>query len=478
MNGQIDLNDILYKFIYIGIFILILIVIIKLLLIKFKGGRFTSNEKINRSIKGSLLSLSNKPVGFIFGFLKKKQVYLPNTSEGHITVFGGSGKGKTSALLVPSLRAWDASFFAIDISGDISKNVHIKRERKIILEPENPDQSAIYNVFYFIDKAKTEDEKRQKLEQLVNLIVEIPEKASDAQLYFAETGRKIFLSGLLAFYDIGLDFTEICKTIFFNTVPELAELIATTKNDLAIGYIKSLAGENEKNISGAKSALNRKIKLFADNLSMEKMLRREYKGEYSFNPSDLEDKCVFLKVSDKKQEYYNPFIHIVVAQTLEYISSRVYDPKVDQRILLAIDEFASIGYLNVLSPFRKFRKNGANLCILTQSLADIDLVYSEKERQVILDNSQYIAILGAVDNKTREYFSNLIGKEVVIKKSRSTGKSGDSISTSKQREFAIEPEEWKDLGENIIVIHPSGFIKLKKNYYYKSRDKSKKWRLS
>ena len=43
-------------------------------------------------------------------------------------------------------------------------------------------------------------------------------------------------------------------------------------------------------------------------------------------------------------------------------------------------------------------------CILTQSLVDIDLVYSEKERKVILDNSKYIVVLDATDNGTREYF--------------------------------------------------------------------------
>ena len=65
----------------------------------------------------------------------------------------------------------------------------------------------------------------------------------------------------------------------------------------------------------------------------------------------------------------------------------------------------------MLAPFRKFRKNGCNLCILTQSLVDIDLVYSEKERKVILDNSNYIVVLGATDNSTREYFSNFDWEE-------------------------------------------------------------------
>ena len=123
----------------------------------------------------------------------------------------------------------------------------------------------------------------------------------------------------------------------------------------------------------------------------------------------------------------------------------------------------------MLAPFRKFRKNGCNLCILTQSLVDIDLVYSEKERKVILDNSNYIVVLGATDNSTREYFSNLIGKKDVDKKSTSKGKGGTSTSISTQRDYVIQPEEWKELGDDLIVIHRAGYLRLRKNYYYNEK---------
>ena len=129
---------------------------------------------------GSGLKKALSPHGFIFGFLKKNKVYLENTKEGHIAIFGGSGIGKTSALLIPTLREWNSPFFAIDISGDISKNVKLASEEKIIIEPENPENSVTYNVFYLIDKATDENDKRTLLEQLVMLIIDIPSNANDA----------------------------------------------------------------------------------------------------------------------------------------------------------------------------------------------------------------------------------------------------------------------------------------------------------
>ena len=246
-------------------------------------------------------------------------------------------------------------------------------------------------------------------------------------------------------------------------------MVEATGNELAQGYIYPLTLENEKNIGGSKSTLNDKIKIFADNENIQKICRRpralEY-GEYeqAFYPDLLENSQVFLKVPDEEQEYYQIFLHIVTGQILEYISGRKYDRKKDKRILIALDEFASLGYFEILAPFRKFRKNGANICILTQSLADIDLIYSEGERKVIMDNSQYIVVLSANDNGTREYFSNLVGKE---EKERVTKNSSGGNSVSKENDFAIKPEEWRTYKKHLILIHPAGYVKLLKNYYFK-----------
>ena len=210
------LTPLLWKISFIAVAIFITVAILKLIYLKLSGKPISKIAGARNTMLGSGLKKALAPHGFIFGFLKKNKVYLENTKEGHIAIFGGSGIGKTSALLIPTLREWNSPFFAIDISGDISKNVKLADEEKVIIEPENPGNSVTYNVFYLIDKATDENDKRTMLEQLVMLIIDIPSNANDANLYFLETARKIFLAGLLAFYDIGLDFTDICKTIFFN----------------------------------------------------------------------------------------------------------------------------------------------------------------------------------------------------------------------------------------------------------------------
>ena len=157
----------------------------------------------------------------------------------------------------------------------------------------------------------------------------------------------------------------------------------------------------------------------------------------------------------------------VVAPSGYVLADKPYDRSRDKRILLALDEFASLRHLEILGPMRKFRKNGANICILTQSLADIDLAYSRDERKVILDNCAYTVVLSGNDPETRTYFSDLVGKEEHRKISTTTGSRTDSTSTSLQEGYAIHPNTWKSLGEQLVVIHRTGYLKLRKNFYFK-----------
>lgn len=466
MNFFDSIDTLLWKLCILGGILLIATGICRLLL-RGRSLPCSSRQRlqVRQTLKGSGLKTGKAPDGFTFGRKGGEKVYLPCNAEGHIAVFGGSGEGKTSALLIPSLRAWSGSSFCIDISGDISKNVPC--ENKIILSPDDPEHSVIYNVFDEIDRAEDPDERRALLEQLTFSILPLAPKATSAERYFTETARKILLASFVAFYDRGLDFCEIMKIVFTSSPKGLFQLIAAQENQRATGYIQTLAQENEKNIAGAKSTLDENIKLFADYSKMERILRRPASAaEPYLAPSDLESSHIFLVVPDKKQEFYGLFCNIVVAQMLDYIGQRPYD-RGRKRILLALDEFASLRHLEILSPMRKFRKNGANICILTQSLSDIDLVYSKDERKVILDNCAYTVVLSGNDPETRTYFSDLVGQADHDKVSTTTGGMASSTSTSSQEGYAIHPNTWKSLGEQLVVIHRGGYLKLRKNYYFK-----------
>ena len=84
-------------------------------------------------------------VGKKFGLV----AYSPEQDEGHILVLGPSGTGKTSALLIPTLRSWKGTALVVDISGDIASHVDVPN--KIVFDPTS-DNCIPYDVFFSIDE--------------------------------------------------------------------------------------------------------------------------------------------------------------------------------------------------------------------------------------------------------------------------------------------------------------------------------------
>lgn len=79
--------------------------------------------------------------GVLFGKKFGLLAYSPEQDEGHILVLGPSGTGKTSALLIPTLRSWQGTALVVDISGDISANVNTPN--KIVFDPTSENCISI-----------------------------------------------------------------------------------------------------------------------------------------------------------------------------------------------------------------------------------------------------------------------------------------------------------------------------------------------
>ncbi len=403
-----------------------------------------------------------KAHGIIFGKRGRNVIYSPTSQEGHIAVFGGSGLGKTSALLIPTLKSWTGSSFTIDISGDICKNIDIPN--KMIYEPANPD-SIPYNIFGPIDRLKNEDDKNEALEELAFLMMPDDEKMADTAKFFNSEGRKILTASLIAFYYAGMDFIPICEKIVGSSWKDLFNAIDSTKYNKAIQYINSFAGASEQNTAGCKQSADAVLKLFATNERIKRTIRRPYSQEVAFTPSKLEKNNVFVVVDDKKLKLYAPLLHIITAQSLEYFSNRSNDSKTT--ILFCLDEFASLGKMEITDALRKLRKKHVRIMMLTQSMADIDLIYGRDERMAMMNNYRFKIVLGADDTDTQEYFSKLIGYKDTKKYSTSSNSTQTTQTESEAKEWVIEPAELARLGKKLILLHPDGYLKLEKNFYYK-----------
>ena len=410
--------------------------------------------------------------GIIFGRKGNKAVFSPTNDEGHVGVFSGSGTGKTAAVGIPTLRSWSGNCFVLDISGDIEANCPDIRD-KLVCEP-GAEGSAVVNVFDMIDRLDNIEEKYEALAKLALLLMP-PDpmiESNPSSRFFYRGGRKILTAALTAFYFSGMDFIEICDKIKANSWSRLFKEIGATGNERALVYINDFDPSRESDIVGCKDSCGDAIELFASNYNVRRIMRRPAEGEPSIIPQSIEDHSVIIKVPDEDTALYEPFLNLIVSQQLLYISGRKTSPG-SKDILLFLDEFASLKIDRelILGGLRKFRKRKCRIMILTQNLADIDLMYGHDTTKALLANMPFKVLLGGLtEPESQKYFSDLIG--YIKAKTYSTSSNNRTITTTEaeNREYIIEPADLDRQGrETVILIHRDGmgYMLLKKNYYFR-----------
>lgn len=432
-------------------------------------GAITVRTILRRYPRSSKLKIApdGKANGIIFGkpfpFFR---VYSPSNDEGHIIVLGGSGLGKTTSLLIPTLRSWKGAVFCIDISGDICLNIP---GEKLVFDPFGANGTIPYNPFYLIDQLQSTEEQDAALERMANLLIPAePGTVGDGN-YFLNGARAILAACLIAGYHAGKDLPTICHTIVSTPYQDLFSLIDRSGSKQACTFINGFEGNNEKNVSGCYQKCSSAIGLFARNCHVREALRRPVPGEPSITPKDLDDKRVFVVIPIELLEQAAPLSLLITQQVIEYVHTRpLYSPV---PLLMALDEFSSLGRLDLLPAFRTARKHRVRIMILTQSLADIDLAYGALTRRSIMENCLFRVILGAADHETQLYLAELVGKaETVRETTRFEGLFTPSRSYTTEQQYQISPQDFACLGDDLIVLHPAGFSLLKKAFFFKKKN--------
>ena len=441
---------------------------VSLLLLLFLQGRGKQKEHSKKKLVNLKWGVRNKVHGIIFGRIKNKVLYSEVSQEQHTFICAGTGKGKTSSLLIPTLRSWTGSSLTIDISGDISKNCP-DMENKLVFEPED-NETIPYDVFSLIDKMNDPDEQNEALCQLAILLMPESPNMNDNARFFLMNGRKILMASFIAFYHSGMDFCEICRKIVSSSWQNLFNEIDEIGNEESIMYINGFQGANEANTSGCYQQTCEAISLFATNKNVINSVHRPDKGEMALQPDCIETNNIFVIVQDEKLALYSPLMNIIVSQFMQYISSRVVEKGKPKTILLALDEYASLHIDSgmILEATRKYRKRLCRLMILTQNLADLVILYGQEVTRGLIGNFDYKVLLGGIgDLESLETFAKLIGYKETTKRSVSKSSSGTSRTESEDREFIIEPSELDRLGDKAVLISPEGHFILDKNFYYK-----------
>lgn len=419
----------------------------------------------------------SKNSGFVIGKnLNNQLVGKPQDKDGHFSVIGGSGTGKTTGVVIPNFYQWKGRIFSLDFKGDQIK--HAKKRNSIILYLCKNENNYFYvDPFNFL-RLESETNIIANARALAFAIIPLSPNIKDP--FWIQAAREILTGCLVYFFQLGSSFIEAMIYIKSHRLIEIIEKIRS--NQLSALCTNSDLLCNEKTIAGISMELHNHISVFATDQTVQNFFSKSENDDKALLKwSILEKYDVVIRIDQSRLEQWNPAIRLMITQLICTLEKRPEKYSLESAnmspILLMLDEFPQLGKMEIIpSALRIIRSKAVTIAIFCQSLADLDEIYGAVTRRSILDNCTYKAILGANDAETQHYFSELVGtismpKAGCFANFDSEGApTGYGVNMSECREYVIQPYEFAHLSE-IILVHPfdSGFCRLKKITHFQNQ---------
>lgn len=447
--------------------------------------RMGAIESKNLPLKMSKKQKSDKSIydfclyepGFYFAYGDRKDgsyFGMPQSADGHILVVGGSGSGKSSGIAKPTLETWNGAICATDIKGELSACYEHLLQKGFVTRPyilfDPTKDDVTYDPFWLL-RQEGEDDLVSNIQEIAYAIV--PDLPEDIQPFWVESERAVLAAALLYYYQLGSNFSDAMCMIAKEPLSSTCKKLVTYDDDKLKIFLGDVAQQRYEVLASIDRGLRNKIMSFAVDPYISHALSGESEGGCCFNWDDLREYNIFVRVPANRIEQWSSFVNLMYSQLIRYLERRPEQYSVagkeNIKTLLLMDEFARFGKLNhITEALATLRSKGVNICLMVQSLAQIDQIYGEKERRTILDNCQYTAVLRVNDADTQEYFSKLIGTRMQLRHSASIQLSkkgkpkGYSIQISEVQDRLICPHELATL-EDVLLITPKGIFQVEKH---------------
>lgn len=393
---------------------------------------------------------SNNPCGVIFGKKGAHYIVKPEELDGHILIVGGVGSGKSSCIAIPTLRAWNESVFAIDIKGELYEKTKDYRPNIRVFNPLD-ETSYGYDPFFCL---RTSHNPSQEARAIAQAIVPLPTDTKDP--FWIESAQNIFTAAILHYSAQDLSFIDTIRQIQGSYPKALILELCESPIAEARYCVNSLAEMEDKTLSSIMAELSKNIVHFVTDRHLSSALSRDK----NITPDDLEfGNDIYINIPEHLLRQWKTLLALIVNQFLTHFEQR--SEANTRPILFLLDEFPRLGKISaMLDGLATLRSKKISICLIVQSLAQLDAIYGQNERKVISDTCAYKAILGATDADTQEYFSRLVGtydKSVTshgANKEAYTGFSkGTSTNTQEVEKRVIPPHEFGML-KDIVLLTP------------------------
>lgn len=475
-----------------------------------------TSKRLGDNIPQYMQHSEKELAGFFFGIRKTNDgsmhyIGKPQNKDGHILVIGGPGSGKSSCIAIPTLTTWNGTIFAIDIKGELFdqySRLKSKRPVKVFRFSRDTAENCSYDPFNLLHEGDPDD-LVQNAREIAQAIIPIPPNIPEP--FWCQAAQHVLTAVIL--YVCGMHETDedTGKTIegTFNHAMtliqteklwELIDEIGNSENEAANMHIKQfreiVEPEDNKMLTAISAELSNRIIPFATDNRIKSAFT---KGDNMIRWEDLETQSIFMQIPEDKIGQWDSAITLMLTQLIRTLERRPDKYSTNGKkqsfppVLLLLDEFPRLGKIDVIqNAISTLRSKNVTICLMMQSLSQLDKTYGIESRKIIMDNCQYKAILNVTDPDNQKIFSDMIGSINVEKRStndrvnmdNSPGTSSsiikpincsdsrdDKISTSistnrsTTREPVIFPHELATL-KDILLMTPEGFCRVYKLPYY------------
>jgi len=408
----------------------------------------------------------------VFGKHSGNYVVKSEEKDGHIMVVGGVGRGKSSCIAMPTLRVWKTPVFAIDIKGELSEYARQYRHSIKVFNPQSRSSYG-YDPYIFLNASNN---PAQEARAIAQAIIPLPPEAKDP--FWIENAQTLLTGAILHYNSIGYSFIETLKEMQEKGIASLLTTLAesdSNKARLCVGSFVDMMdsqGNPNKVLAGIFAEVSRGIiSLVLDDDIVSALSREEV-----ITPDDLEfGYDIYLNIPEHLLRQWKNLLSLIVNQFLLFFERRAEKRDMPQ-ILFLLDEFPRLGKIPfIMDALATLRSKKITICLILQSMAQLDVIYGQSERKVISDTCSYKVVLSATDSETQDYFSRLVGTYDRLKTSKGVVKrpilgtpTSKNENTSTEDRRIIKPEEFATL-DDIILLHPlsaPGFLRVEKVPYY------------
>ncbi len=373
--------------------------------------------------------------------------YLRHNGPEHVLAFAPTRSGKGVGLVIPTLLSWPESVVVLDIKGEnyaLTSGWRKKHANNVVLkfDPAAPEgRSARFNPLDAI-RMNTEYQTAD-VQNLVTMIVDPDGRGLND--HWAKTGHALLVGAVLHVKYKALNNDNNGKKA---TLADVLDLLSDTKTPI-LAVLKGMqkynhlkSGPDPVVAASATDMLNKAVNERSGVLSTSISFLTLYRdptvkyntAESDFTIQDLmnHDKPVslYLVVSPSDKDRLKPLLRLIVNQIVRILVSNPMQyengtakPQYTHRLLLLIDEFPSLGRLEIFQEALAFIAGyGLKAYLIVQDMAQLYSSYGKDES--ITSNCHIRVAFAPNKPETAEYLSKLTGIQTIVK---------DSVSTSGQR---------------------------------------------